>query len=126
MEEDINQYYEHAQFSLNEEDRAAIENIIERNETLDKDNNDLRRLYRRTAAKLKENGKDELAYYFLAQIDETPTFTVEDDIDYYKEYHNLLKRNKELEEEIKTLKGNKIYTVEEMDRIEKEDMGYDR
>ena len=56
-------------------------------------------LYRRTAKKLQENGKEELAEYFLAQIDEVPTFVVDDDIDYYKEYHKQKERITELEAE---------------------------
>lgn len=64
----------------------AIENIIE-------DNNDLRKLYRRTADKLNEKGHVELADYFLAQIDEVPTFTVED-MDYYEAYRALIQKIK--------------------------------
>mgnify|MGYP001851973496 CR=1 FL=1 len=60
---------------------------------LDKTNNDLRLLYRRTANKLLENGKDELTRYFLAQINEVPTFTVDEDIDYYEEYYKLKEEN---------------------------------
>ncbi len=74
--------------------RKEIENLKE----LDKTNNDLRLLYRRTANKLLENGKDELAGYFLAQINEVPTFTVDDDIDYYKEYYKLKEKVKKIEE----------------------------
>lgn len=76
--------------------RNAIENLLDGYKELDKDNNDLRRLYRRTAIKLKEKGHEELADYFLAQINEVPTFVVEDDIDYYSEYHRLLKENQML------------------------------
>ena len=36
MEENIKQYYEHAQFNLKEEDRAAIENIIDGYRELEK------------------------------------------------------------------------------------------
>lgn len=77
----------------------AIKNILRELSNLDKTNNDLRLLYRRTAKKLQENGKEELAVYFLAQIDEVPTFVVDDDIDYYKEYHKQKERITELEAE---------------------------
>ena len=77
----------------------AIKNILRELRNLDKTNNDLRLLYRRTAKKLQENGKEELAEYFLAQIDEVPTFVVDDDIDYYKEYHKQKERITELEAE---------------------------
>ena len=39
------------------------------------ENEYLRDLYLRTAKKLEENGKEELADYFLAQIDAVPTFS---------------------------------------------------
>lgn len=77
----------------------AIKNILRELNNLDKTNNDLRLLYRRTAKKLQEKGKEELAGYFLAQIDEVPTFVVDDDIDYYKEYHKQKERITELEAE---------------------------
>lgn len=77
----------------------AIKNIFRELSNLEKTNNDLRLLYRRTAKKLQENGKEELAEYFLAQIDEVPTFVVDDDIDYYKEYHKQKERITELEAE---------------------------
>ena len=75
----------------------AIENLIKGYRELDKDNNDLRRLYRRTVVKLKENGHEEVADYFLAQINEVPTFVVEDDIDYYAEYYKMKTKIRELE-----------------------------
>lgn len=74
----------------------SVEKMLEDYKKLDEDNNDLRRLYRRTAVKLKEKGHEELAGYFLAQINEVPTFVVEDDIDYYSEYHRLLRENQML------------------------------
>lgn len=76
---------------LNEQERLALQNLISSYEKENKDNNDLRKLYRRTAEKLAENNKKELADYFLAQIDEVPTFTVDESIDYYSEYYRLLK-----------------------------------
>ena len=72
---------------INEEHKKENGKLREKIKELDKTNNDLRLLYRRTANKLLENGKTELAGYFLAQINEVPTFTVDDDIDYYKEYY---------------------------------------
>jgi len=58
---------------------------------LKKDNNELRRIYMSTAKKLKENGNDELAGYFYAQIDAVPTFTVET-FDWYEMYNNMKKK----------------------------------
>ena len=52
-------------------------------EKLKRDNNDLRRIYLNTARTLRENGHEELANYFLAQIDAIPTFTCET-FDWYK------------------------------------------
>ena len=52
-------------------------------EKLKRDNNDLRRIYLNTARTLRENGHEELADYFLAQIDAIPTFTCET-FDWYK------------------------------------------
>lgn len=82
---DIISEYE-KQIKINDENYKKLAN-------LDKTNNDLRLLYRRTANKLMENGKDEVARYFLSQIQEVPTFTVDSDIDYYEEYHKLQKEN---------------------------------
>lgn len=79
----------------------ALKNLIKRYKELDKDNNDLRRLYRRTAVKLKEKGHEEVAGYFLAQINEVPTFTIEDDIDYYTEYYKMKTKIRETEENLK-------------------------
>lgn len=90
---DIISEYE-KQIKINDENYKKLAN-------LDKTNNDLRLLYRRTANKLMENGKDELARYFLAQIKEVPTFTVDSDIDYYEEYHKLQKENEEKDKYIK-------------------------
>ena len=105
IEEDINilkefiNDYKIAEEIVDENLINAIENILRELSNLDKTNNDLRLLYRRTAKKLQENGKEELAGYFLAQIDEVPTFVVDDDIDYYKEYHKQKERITELEAE---------------------------
>lgn len=103
-EEELNNNNENVTAILDLIDLKELRDLINKNMELDKDNNDLRMLYRRTAIKLKENGKEELADYFLAQINEIPTFTVEDDIDYYSEYYRLKARNKELEKEINMLK----------------------
>lgn len=82
--------------SFEENELNDLKSLLNKYKELDKDNNDLRRLYRRTAIKLQESGKHELAEYFLAQINEIPTFFVEDDIDYYSEYYRLLEENKRL------------------------------
>lgn len=94
----------------------AIKHLIKAYKEKDKDNNDLRRLYRRTAIKLKENEKEKLADYFLAQINEVPTFVVDDDIDYYEEYYKLRAMNKSLEKENKTLKNvvSEIFNSEDV------------
>ena len=67
-------------------------------ERLQKENNDLRKLYQRTYKHLFEKGNDELARYFQAQIDECPTFYVEPIIDYYKETERLKSIIKEVRE----------------------------
>lgn len=85
--------------SFEESELNDLKSLLNKYKELDKDNNDLRRLYRRTAIKLQESGKHELAEYFLAQINEIPTFFVEDDIDYYSEYYRLLNENKGLKAE---------------------------
>ena len=78
---------------INEEHKKDNGELREKIKELDKTNNDLRLLYRRTANKLLENGKTELAGYFLAQINKVPTFTVDEDIDYYEEYYKLKEEN---------------------------------
>lgn len=95
--------------------QEAIENVLSELEKKDKDNNDLRRLYRRTSEKLIENGKEELADYFLAQINEAPTFAV-DDIDYYTEYY---KQQKELKT-YKKIAEKLALTILEIDVEEKD------
>ena len=52
------------------------------------DNLDLISLYKRTATHLREIGKEEMALYFLAQINETPTIGTMD------LYDNWINRNK--------------------------------
>ncbi len=98
IEEDI-ELLKNLDTTSDKEFTQTIKNILRELSNLDKTNNDLRLLYRRTAKKLQENGKQELAEYFLAQIDEVPTFVVDDDIDYYKEYHKQKERITELEAE---------------------------
>lgn len=61
----------------------SIEKILKNNEELIQDNLNLRDLYRRTALHLKEKGKDDLADYFLAQINEIPTMGT---MDLYKDW----------------------------------------
>ena len=65
---------------------AYVQDMQKRIDQLERQNNDLRRIYKNTRKKLEENGKEELASYFSAQIDECPTFYVEPVIDYEKEY----------------------------------------
>jgi len=67
---------------------------------LNKENNDLRELYQRTYKHLYEIGNEELARYFLAQIDECPTFYVEPIVDYYEESRRLNNIIKELEKDL--------------------------
>jgi hypothetical protein len=88
----------------------AIESLIKSYKQKDKDNNDLRILYRKTAKKLSENGKEELSNYLLAQIEEIPTFFVEDDIDYYEEYHKFM--------------NGEIYSAKQLKNIEKNQKKY--
>lgn len=57
-----------------------IHATLERKELIElralmEENEHLRDLYLRTAKKLKENGKEELADYFLAQIGAVPTLS---------------------------------------------------
>lgn len=74
-------------------------------ERLDKDNNELKRIYKNTAEHLSKIGNTELSDYFYAQIDLVPTFCVGDIIDYYEEYYKQKEIIKELELEIKDLKS---------------------
>ena len=66
--------------------KEEIIKLQQENEKLKEQNNDLRKIYRNTYIRLFENGNDELAHYFSAQIDDCPTFYVEPIIDYVKEY----------------------------------------
>ena len=79
-------------------------------ERLQKENNDLRKLYQRTYKHLFEIGNDELARYFQAQIDECPTFYVEPIVDYYEEIKRLNNIITELEKLLE----------EEQDRLARE------
>jgi len=65
--------------------------------TLKKENNDLRKIYRNTYKHLFEIGSEELARYFMAQIDDCPTFYVEPIVDYYEENQRLNNVLNELE-----------------------------
>jgi len=69
-----------------------ITNLEQENEKLKEQNNDLRKIYKNTCNRLFENGNDELARYFQAQIDECPTFYVEPIIDYAKEWKDYKSR----------------------------------
>lgn len=82
----------------------AIDKVVSEYKRLDEENNDLRKLYRRTAEKLQYNGKDELARYFLAQINECPTFTVNSDIDYYEGYYSLKAKIEKIRNILKEIK----------------------
>lgn len=84
--------------------QQAIDKIVSEYKRLDEENNDLRKLYRRTAEKLQDNGKDELARYFLAQINECPTFTVDSDIDYYEGYYNFKAKIEKIRNILKEIK----------------------
>ena len=65
-----------------------IDELLKENENLVQDNLDLIDLYKRTAIHLREIGKEELANYFLAQIDEIPTLGTMD------LYRNWINRSK--------------------------------
>lgn len=84
--------------------QQAIDKIVSEYKRLDEENNDLRKLYRRTAEKLQDNGKDELARYFLAQINECPTFTVDSDVDYYEGYYSLKAKIEKIRNILKEIK----------------------
>lgn len=83
----------------------ATKTVLQALEKLKETNNDLRLLYRRTAQKLQEKGKDEIAGYFLAQIHEVPTFSIDSDIDYYEEYYKMKKTLEEKDKEIEHWKN---------------------
>lgn len=89
-----NEYYKEVKLLIDEE-----QELVEEIERLQKENNDLRKLYQRTYKHLFEIGNDELARYFQAQIDECKTFYVEPIIDYYEEtkrLHSIIKEVREL------------------------------
>lgn len=65
-----------------------IDKLLKENENLVQDNLDLIDLYKRTAQYFRKQGKEDLALYFLAQIDETPTFGTMD------LYRNWINRSK--------------------------------
>ena len=83
----------------------VVENELEEKDTkiekLKQENNDLRKLYKKTYKHLFEKGNDELASYFQAQIDDCPTFYVEPIIDYSEEYKRLNNIINELEKDMK-------------------------
>lgn len=78
-----------------EKEKYALKSLVEGYRDKDRDNKELCRLYERTAVKLQESGKQELADYFWAQIGLVPTFTVEA-TDYYREYHKLRAKIEEM------------------------------
>ena len=83
--------------------------LLEYIKQLKKENNDLRRIYQNTYKKYLENGNEEMAHYFMAQIDACPTFYVEPVIDYYKEYYKLENSRKKVIESINKKMGNKDF-----------------
>lgn len=86
-EEEIFEKLEKAMEGKSSYKDIIIENQQKKIDNLKEQNNDLRKIYRNTYKKLFDNGNNELARYFQAQIDECPTFYVEPIIDYYKEYN---------------------------------------
>ena len=85
-----------------QEARYLVVILQQKVEQLEKENDDLRRIYQNTYKKYLENGNEEMAHYFMAQIDACPTFYVEPVIDYYKEYYRLENIIKEGLEYVKT------------------------
>ena len=91
-------------------------------ERLNKENNDLRKLYQRTYKHLFEIGNDELARYFQAQIDECPTFYVEPIIDYYEEtkrLHSIIKEVREYINKIPTQPVIRVFKKELLEILDK-------
>lgn len=90
-EEFYEQYHHHGGTTIipTEIFNELYDDAIEEIDRLNKENNDLRKLYQRTYKHLFEIGNDELARYFQAQIDECRTFYVEPIIDYYEETKRL-------------------------------------
>lgn len=76
-----------------------IEKLVNENNRLVQDNLDLDKLYRRTAEKLKENGKEELANYFLAQIGAVPTWSTFEEYKHWINKDILLEKIEKLYEE---------------------------
>ena len=73
----------------------AIEAILKAYKRLIQENLDLVDLYKRTANHLRKKGNEELALYFLAQINETPSFGTMD------LYDNWINRSKVEELKVK-------------------------
>lgn len=67
---------EHRIHEVRNEQLSRKELGIQKAKQLEQDNLQLIDLYKRTAKKLRENGKEDLADYFLAQINAVPTFSV--------------------------------------------------
>ena len=82
-----------------------LERLKDEVKKLDKDNNELKRIYKNTAEHLEKIGNTELSDYFYAQIGLVPTFYVGDIIDYYVEYYKQKEIIKELQLNIKDLKS---------------------
>lgn len=81
--------------TINNDDVKILEdyitNLQQKNERLEKNNNELRKIYKNTCKHLFDIEHDELARYFQAQIDECSTFQVET-IDCYKECEDYQSR----------------------------------
>jgi len=92
--------------ALIKEQREENDKLQQKLEKLEKENNDLRRIYQNTYKKYLESGNDEMARYFMAQIDACPTFYVAPIIDYYKEYNKLENIRKETIEYVKKQLNN--------------------
>ena len=101
---------------------ACFIDLENENGRLKKQNNDLRKIYKNTYNKLFENGNDELARYFQAQIDDCPTFYVEPIIDYAKEWKDYKSRIDKANNKLQTMfdNGNEQLILDdllELDRI---------
>lgn len=82
-----------------DEDIEAIEAIVAAYKRLVQENLDLVDLYKRTANHLRKKGNEELALYFLAQINKTPSFGTMD------LYDNWINRSKVEELKVKIHNG---------------------
>lgn len=63
--------------SMDTNEVRALQNILNRLEQLEKENEELKTTYRKIAAHFNKTGKEELAEYMLAQIEDIPVWTVD-------------------------------------------------